>query len=131
MVDGVATGARHVVLRVFRSPDIGPRQIARMTPQAGVQHLLRLHQRKCPRDGRLPAARLHVLPCRSMTTFAARLLLRLLTRRDALVVRILIEVHPYVGMAGFTRVTAGKTGTRGRRRRLALDRKSTRLNSSH
>ena len=56
MVDRVAARARHVVPRMFRALDICLFQVARMAPQAGVQHLLRRHQRKCPRNGVLPAA---------------------------------------------------------------------------
>src|ERR1019366_1584800 len=92
------------------SLNVRPRQIARMAPQARVQHLLRIHQRKCPRDGGLPAVRFQVLLGRTVTTFAARLLRGLFARRDALVMRILVEVHPHVGMAGFTGVTARKLG---------------------
>ena len=40
--------------------------------------------------------------------------LRFLCRSDALEVGILIEVHPHIGMAGFTRVTSNKTRSRGR-----------------
>ena len=120
MVDRVATGARNVVLRMFRSLDVGLRQVLRMTAQAGIQRLLRLHQRKCARDRGLAAARRDVLLCRSMAAFAARLVRRLLARCDALEVRILVEIHPDVGMAGFTDVTADKSGPRGGRHRLIL-----------
>ena len=61
--------------------------------------------------------RFQVFLGRTVTTFAARLLRGLFAGRDALVVRILAEVHPHVGMAGFTGVTAGKPGTRGGRLR--------------
>jgi hypothetical protein len=55
---------------MFRSFNVGLRQVARMTAQAGIERLLRLHQRKCPRDGGLAAACRNVLLCRSMAAFA-------------------------------------------------------------
>ena len=57
-------------------------------------------------DGRLAAAGGYVLLARTMAAFAVGLLRRPVARRHGLIVRILIEVRPYVRVTGFTCVTA-------------------------
>ena len=53
-----------------------------------------------------------------LAAFAAGALRRLLARSDALVVRVLVEVHPDIGMARLTDVAADEAGWRGRSRLL-------------
>ena len=57
-------------------------------------------------DGRLPAAGGYVLLARTMAAFTAGLLRRPVARRHGLIVRILIEIRPYVRVTGLTCVTA-------------------------
>ena len=57
-------------------------------------------------DGRLAAAGGYVLLARTMAAFAAGLLRRPVARRHGLIVRILIEIRPYVRVTGFTWITA-------------------------
>jgi hypothetical protein len=112
MVYRMATGTRHIVLSVFAPPDIGLVEVAGVARQAGLHHRLGRHQRKRPRDGGLAAPCLHVCPSRPVTPFAPRPLGTLLAGRDALIVRILVEVEPHIRMASLAHVAAHVAGLR-------------------
>src|SRR5262249_61827286 len=85
---------------------VGLGQIEGVTYQAGVENLLRRHERKCARNGGFAAPCLYVLLPGSVASFATRALRRLLAGGDAYEVRILIEIQKYVGMADAARIAA-------------------------
>src|SRR5437870_1658814 len=83
-----------------------------------------LHQGEGMGNCRLTAARRDVRLAGTVAAFAARAFRRFFTGRDALVVRILIEVEPDVGMTRTTGVTSdvsiagcGRRGSSDLRRR--------------
>src|SRR5262249_3044499 len=106
MVDRVAVCAGHAVDGVLGAPNVGLGQIEGVTYQAGVENLLRRHERKCARNGGFAAPCLYVLLPGSVASFATRALRRLLAGGDAYEVRILIEIQKYVGMADAARIAA-------------------------
>ena len=112
MVHRVATGARYVVQGVLAPPDIGLVEIACVARQAGFHDRLGLHQGKGSRDGGLTAARRHVCRARTVAPLATRPLGSFLAGRDALVVRVLVEVEPHVGMARLAYIAAHVAGLR-------------------
>ena len=109
MVDGVATGAGHVVLRVLRTPDIGPAEIAGVTAQAIFQHLFRLHQRERVGDGGLAAAGLYVRFGPAVAALATGPFRRFFAGGDALEVRIFVKIKPDVGVARLAGIAPNET----------------------
>src|SRR5215471_9075316 len=78
MVDRVTARAGHAVEGVLGAPNVGLAQVEGVTYQAGVEHLLRRHERKCARNGGFAAPCLYVLLPGSVASFAPRALRRLL-----------------------------------------------------
>ena len=84
-----------------------------MAGEAGFEDLRRAHERKCAGDGGLASAGLDVSFGGTMAPFAAGALGRQVSSGDALVVRILVEVEPHVGVAGLAGLAAHVAGGRG------------------
>jgi hypothetical protein len=76
-----------------------------MTTKTGVQRRLRTKLSK-GNDGRLSSMRLNVCLGRPMATFAAGVGRLFFADRNTLEMWILVELEPYVGVAGFTGITA-------------------------
>ena len=106
LVNGMATAANHVGHRMRGAADIGARKIFRVTGEAVVQDFFRLHQRECVWYRRRTAASRDMCLRRAVATFAAGPCGRFGSRRDALVMRILVEVQPDVWVARFANRTA-------------------------
>jgi len=124
MMNRVAIGAGHAVQGVPGPLDVGFLKILGVAREANFQGLLGWHQGEGVPDGRLAAAGRQVFLSRTMTAFATGLVRRPIAPRESLIVRILIEARPYVGVTGFTCVAAHVTGgcrwrlrrTKGRRK---------------
>src|SRR5437667_3010144 len=84
-----------------------------MAGEAGFEDLRRAHERKCAGDGGLAAAGLHMSFGGTMAAFAAGALGRQVSSGDALIMRVLVEVEPHVGVAGFAGLAAHVSGGRG------------------
>ena len=87
---------------MLRAANIGLRKIACVAVEASVQDGFGLHQREGARNGGRAAAGFDVGFTGSVTAFASGALGWLIAARDALVMRILIEVEPDVGVTSFT-----------------------------
>lgn len=98
-VNRVAAGADDVVQGVGRSPDISAAHVLGMAGEAIVQDFARRHDRERVRDRELATPCFHVCLARAMATLAAGPLGWFLARRDALVVRIFIEIRPDIRVA--------------------------------
>jgi hypothetical protein len=109
MMDRVAVGTDHVIHGVFRALDVRLLEVLRMAREASVQDLLGLHQGERVLDGGLATLRSDVILPRTVTTLAPGLLGRTVARGHRLVVRILIEARPYVGVTGLTGGAAHET----------------------
>src|SRR5258707_11786879 len=111
LVNGVTVCADDVALGVRRPPNVGAREILAVAGEAAIKNLLRLHNGVCMGDGRFSTASLHMLLARSVTTFAAGSLRRLLAGGDAPVMRILEKGGHDVRMAGLTDCASDVFGT--------------------
>src|SRR4051812_322388 len=89
----MATGARHPVERVLGAADIRPRKFLAMAAKAGVGYTRggKFGERN---DGRFAAVIVNVISARPVTSLAARVLRRLLSRSDTLEVWIFIKGAP-------------------------------------
>ena len=114
----MAVRANHVGIRMYRPPDICLANVFRMAFQTRVQRLLRREVGEGANRG-FPAVRRHMRAPGSVAAFAAGMLRRFLPRCDRFIVRILIEVQPYVDVAGFADIAAN-IPIRGLRRCLSL-----------
>ena len=76
-----------------------------MTTKAGIQSRLRTKLSKS-NDSRLSAMRLNVCLGRPMATLAAGVGRFFFPNRDTFEMRVLVELEPYVGVAGFTGIAA-------------------------
>ena len=104
-MDGMAVGADYLVLRMGGPADIGSAKRLIVASQAVIHDLPGFELRESD-DGCFPAARLDVSLAGTVATLAARPFGRLVARGDALIVRILVEIQPYIGVAGSTDVTS-------------------------
>ena len=97
-MDRMTTGTDDVVLRVFGSPDFGAVYILGVAIEAVVQDALgsQFTERD---DGRLTASRFDVGFARTVASLTSRLFRASVSRRDRLIVRVLVKASPYVRMA--------------------------------
>ena len=100
MVNGVATGTRHIGKRVLGAPDVRAIHVFGVAAQAIFENRLRSHQRERSGNGGLTAACFYVALCRSVASFATGALRRLFAGRNAPVMSIPEEVLPDIGVAG-------------------------------
>ena len=105
----MAVCADYVSQGVRRAQNISARKSFGVTVQTCIQNLSRRHERKRARDRGLSSAGLDMGRGRAVAALAARALGRQVTRRYALIMRILVEVKPDVGVAGLTFLAADVT----------------------
>ena len=98
LVDRVAVIASDIGQSVLAAPDVAARKITGMASQASVDYLAGVHQGKST-DGSFPSTRFDMIFSRAMTSLAASTRLGKVAVGNTLKVGILIEIHPYVGMA--------------------------------
>jgi hypothetical protein len=118
-VNGVTIGADHVIQGVGGAANVGAAQGLGVASETVVQNLHRLKLRKSD-DGSFAATRLHVGLARAVTGLASSAFGRFFAGGDALVMWVLVEVGPNVGVAGTAYVTTDEAGG-GRRLRLSFD----------
>lgn len=105
-MNGVAVGTDDAVLRVRAAADIGAGKRLRMAAQAGVEDLLGLQAREGAGNSIRAAARLNVRLTRPVAALAAGIFGFLLAGREALVMRVAIEVGPDVDVTSAAYVAA-------------------------
>jgi hypothetical protein len=105
LVYRVTVSARNAIQRMWRRTNVSPDEAIRVTTKTGVQRRLRTKLSEGD-DGRLSSMRLNVRLCRPMATFAAGVGWFFFADRNTLEMRILVELEPYVGVAGFTGIAA-------------------------
>jgi len=98
--------------------DVGTAQRIRVAAQTSINRLFRCQLRK-RNNGCFASMRLHMRRRRPVTSLAARILRLLLTAGNASEMRILVELRPDIGMAGFANHAPR---IRARRRRTRLGR---------
>ena len=104
-MDGVAIGADYAGQSVRRAADVRPAEGFGVAPQAVVQHCFRPEFGEGD-NGRLTAARRYVGLTGAMAALASGPFRRFFAGCEALVMRILVEVCPDVGVAGPANITA-------------------------
>lgn len=94
----MTTGTDDVVLCVFGSTDFGAVYILGVAIETVVQDAFgsQFTERD---DGRLTASRFNVGFARTVASFTTRLFRASISRRDRLIVRVLVEARPNVRMA--------------------------------
>jgi hypothetical protein len=108
LVDRVTVSTGNAIQRVWRRTNVRPVEAIRMTTKTGVQRRLRTKLSEGD-DGRLSSMRLNVCLGRPMTALAAGVGRFFFADRNTLEMRILVELEPYVGVAGFTGIAADVT----------------------
>jgi hypothetical protein len=96
------------------SPDVGAAQRFGVAAEAVVQDLFGFQLGKGHNSG-FSTARFYVGLARAVAALASGALGRFFSGGDALVMRVLVEVRPNIGMAGPAHVAAHESGSRGGR----------------
>jgi hypothetical protein len=99
----VSTG--NVIPRVLRGMDICPVETIRMAAKASVERLFRTKLSE-GNDGGLSSMRLNVRLRWTMAALATRVGRFFFSNGNTLEMRILVELEPHVGMAGFAGIAA-------------------------
>jgi hypothetical protein len=94
VVNGMAGGARNVVLGMLRAPDVSAIELLGVAGKAPADDFLRLHYAERIHDRLDIAARIHVRLPRTVAPFAAGPLWWLFARSNAFVVRVLVKTVP-------------------------------------
>jgi hypothetical protein len=116
-MNGMATGAGDVVLGVLRTSDLGPADVFGVAGEAGVQDALRRQLAESDDRG-LAASSLYVRFSGTVAALTSGLFRRLFSRRNRLVMGILVETGPNIRMTCLTDCAAYVRGCAGTRRRL-------------
>jgi hypothetical protein len=110
-VNGVAIGADYVVQSVGGAADVGAAQGFGVAAQAVVENLLGLQFRKSNNRG-LAAPGFDVGLTGAVAALASGTVWRFFSGGDALVMGVLVEVGPNVGVASAAYVATDETGSR-------------------
>lgn len=94
LMNGVASGAGDIVIRVLRTPDIGSTELLGMAGQASIDDLPRRHHAKSIDDGLYVAAGIHMRLTWAMTSLAAGPVRGFLAGSNTFEVRVLVKTVP-------------------------------------